>query len=485
MVMKILRSRKFSRRVLAVVVLLFLPPFVFWGIGGFSDRQAVIGTIHGRKILAEDLAQSLEAMRVQVILSNFNDYQTMQKILQNRELMNYISWQRLVLEDEARRQKIKISNADVIAYITKHPLFMRNGVFSQEIYNSLLKNTLSITPRDFEEDVRGNLAVQAVRDSIFEGIAVSDNEVSDFYNRNFGKIGISYLLIDRYAVPEEPAVEEKDLRMYFEAYKENFYEPEQVEIEYIELPYAGADEKSAAARKINAAYSALLSSPDAFQKISEGLGLKYAKPEAFSAETVISGKDFFPGFYETCFSLGKGEMSAPVFSGEENGSVYVIRKRGSVPRREKSFEEVSSSLEEPAKERKYLEKAKEKAEVVYASLSSGGITLERAAEAENLDLFSAVEIGPDSYIEGFGPVSDILAEFVNAAEGEILEPVVSTKGVIIARLDKRFPPDEKDFSEKKDRIKRLLLIQKQGDAFDAWFTKKTETAKLKIDIKEL
>ncbi len=67
----------------------------------------------------------------------------------------------------------------------------------------------------------------------------------------------------------------------------------------------------------------------------------------------------------------------------------------------------------------------------------------------------------------------------------MLEPIASVKSVIITRLDKRYPPDEKDFAGKKDRIKQMLLIRKQGEAFDSWFVKRSESAKLKVDLNEL
>ena len=396
-----------------------------------------------------------------------------------------MAWERLILLDEAKRKKITITNQDLVKFISTHPLFQKNGVFDNAVYTTLIRNTLSLLPRDFEEYVRENLAVQTVRQEILKDINVSEEEIIDFYNMNFGQINCSYILVDDSLLPPELDTTEADLKEYYELHKDNFYDPAQVQIEYIEIPYSSTAENEQARKKLTSLYSKLISGDKTFRETALENGVKYSKPDIFSSENLLPEVPFFREFYETAFTLNKDEISPSIYSHPEKGSAYIIHKIENYPRQYKSYDEMKNALKDPALEKKRLALSKQKADELYTEMLTQGLSLEELSDEYNLRIKTSGQIGFDGYIENFGPTRNLLSKMENVAEGETIASVVSLKGVIIPRLDKRFPPEEKDFAEKKDRIKNLLLVRKQTKALDEWFNSKKTKVQLQADIKEL
>jgi peptidyl-prolyl cis-trans isomerase D len=486
MVLNIMRSRKFKQRALAILAVIFIPAFLFWGISGtLSNRQDVIGKINGDTILANEFAKSREAMKIQVILSNFTNYPAIQRILNNRELLNYMAWERLILLDEAQKKRIKITNQDVIGFISTHPLFQKNGVFDKNIYNTLLKDTLMVHPRDFEEYIRGNLAVQAVRKDILKDVNVQEEEIEEFYKKNFGKINCSYLIIGENVLDENIKITETDIEEYYELYKETFYDPARVEIEYIQATYSTPAEQRQIRKKLTSVYAKFLSGNDSFLQTAEKAGLTCKKPENFSREKLPESVPHSGEFLQTAFTLPEGEISSSIYSAPDNGTAYMIHKIKNYPRRYKSFDEVKNNIKKPALAMKRLKLSKQKAEEIYADMSVRGLSLEEAADSLDTEIKTAKGIGPEDYLENFGLAGELIYSMENAREGEPLHPVNSKKGVIIPRLDKRLPPDKEDLSEKHDRIKEVLLVKKQTKVFDDWFKAKEKKIKLEADLKEI
>ena len=75
MVLGIMRSRKFSKRVLMGLLIIIIPAFVFWGVGSLSDRPKPAGKIYGRAVSAENFFSSRQGVQTQILLNYFTDYE--------------------------------------------------------------------------------------------------------------------------------------------------------------------------------------------------------------------------------------------------------------------------------------------------------------------------------------------------------------------------------------------------------------------------
>ena len=73
MVLSILRSRKFSKRVLLALLVIIIPAFVFWGAGSLTDRPELIGTIGGTKVYPDDFMESFQGIKSQIFMSYYGN----------------------------------------------------------------------------------------------------------------------------------------------------------------------------------------------------------------------------------------------------------------------------------------------------------------------------------------------------------------------------------------------------------------------------
>jgi hypothetical protein len=483
MVMKQMRSKKFARRALAIIAVLFIPAFILWGVGSVSSRdKTLIGKIYGNKIFIDDLAESRRAVRIQLITSGTADAETFREITGNRELMNRMAWERLILLEAARNKGIRTPNEEVVEFISAHPLFRKNGRFDNTRYKTILANTFRITPRDFEEAVRENLDVRKIRQEIIADAKIEENQITSFYMARFGKYSFSYVPITREAFPEDPKISDEDLKTYYEKYREHFYTPQEATIEYLIGEYETRSERDAFRGRVTSLYSSIIEEDVPLKSKAGQAGMEFGEAGPFSREDIVPGIPFSQDFYDTVFDLGPGETSQPLFiSSGDNGYALIIKKTGHTPRSKRTFDEVKQELRTAVLETERTRMLRAKAMELYDRYGS----LESIATETSLPVRTTGKVGRDSYIDNFGPASLLIEEAAGSNEGTLLPPVSSGMRVIIPRLDKIFPPDKADLEEKRSSIEGLLLRQAHAEKFENWFREHSDKVELNTDLAEV
>lgn len=198
--LKLLRHKNVAKIVLWAILILILPAFVIWGTGNLGRSKekgpTYVGVINNKKVSFDDFAGSLADIRCQIILNYFNQAQMIDLFLKNKPLMGKLAWDGVILSREVKRLGIKVSDKEVVGYIRKHPLFLRNGAFDDMIYQYVLRNNMGIDPRGFEEMVRANLATKKLYDIMTKDIKITDAEVLEEYKKEVAKFKISYVLIE-------------------------------------------------------------------------------------------------------------------------------------------------------------------------------------------------------------------------------------------------------------------------------------------------
>lgn len=473
MVLNILRSKKFARRVMLGLLILIIPAFVLWGIGGITRKRELVGTIDNRKIYEEDLAKSREGIKAQLLFSYYGNFNAMTELLQNRLFLNSMAWERLIFLTEARRKKIKISDKDLLAAIALHPLFQRDGVFNKLAYDYILRNTLHTDSYQFEVLARENLQAKALQNSLMNGIIVPDEEVLSEYKKRNDKVNLSYIFIGKDRFKNQAVIAEEEERKYYDENINFFFEPLKIEIEYIDVPYSTAFEKNAALRKIENIYPYLAEAKEDFKLVAKDNSLHYAETGAFSRSDAPQDVPFFKEFHETAFRLKKGEISAPVFSPREEGAgtVYVLRKKEELPQKRKDFDTARDEIKNALTEKKSLLLAEEKVQAFYRKIVDENVSLEKIAEESNENITQTGEIIAGDYIENIGPADKIVSSALQTGQGEIISPLTFKNGVFLARLDAIIPIDHEKFEKEKETLKNELLMDKQMKALGEWLNK--------------
>jgi len=475
----IFRSKRFAKWTLIGLLIVIIPAFVLWGAGSISKGQKLIGTIGSQKVYPDDLVKSLEGMKAELLLTYYGDYDTFNRILQNRALMNRLAWERLIFLNAADKAGIKATNKDVIAFLSRHPLFIKNGVFNQQVYDHIIKNIFRTESRQFEELVRQNLRISTLQNELFKDIDVPDEEVMDLYKKTNDTVDISYVLVDKELFKNVPAPSDEEVKAFFEENIRQFYTPAKAEIEYIEFSFANEEEKKDIAAKIGEIYPKLLEKPENFKEIADEYGLTYKKVGPLSQNDLIPGIKFSQNIYDIAFRLDEGAISPPLVTGDDKGDVYIVRKINDIPSKPPVFEEVRETVVERMTDQKRMIMAGERAETLYGDISGNNISLEEAAKKIDREVQTAETVSFTGYIENIGPADIIVEKALLIEPGNTLSPVVTPKGILLVRLDKITPADETKFEETKENLRMNILTRKRGDLLQEWFNDKAPKTDLK------
>jgi peptidyl-prolyl cis-trans isomerase D len=208
--------------------------------------------------------------------------------------------QEQVLLVEAEKLGIHANDNDVIQYLhtgqAGQVLFPNGKFIGQDQYTNLIATRFNLSVKDFEDDVKHDIAIKRLQALITAGVTVGDQEVRDTYRKGNIKIKFDYAVLSsddlrktinpsdaeletffkknaaRYAtgVPEErqityfaftpnqlpggvPQPSQQEIQQYFTAHQAEYTVPEQAHSRHILIKVdAGADAKTDAAAKAKA-----------------------------------------------------------------------------------------------------------------------------------------------------------------------------------------------------------------------------------------
>ena len=197
--LKLLRHKRVAKVVLWAILILILPAFVIWGTGSLGRSKdkgpSYVGLINNKKVTFDAFADSLACMKAQILMNFYNQQQVLDTLLKNKEFMGKMAWDRLIMASQAKQQKIRVSDSEVITFIRNMPIFSRGGRFDDRIYGYVLRNNLGLSPRSFEEMMRENLKSQKLNAGLTKDVKVSDGEVLSQYKADNEKFKVSYVIL--------------------------------------------------------------------------------------------------------------------------------------------------------------------------------------------------------------------------------------------------------------------------------------------------
>jgi len=140
--------------------------------------------------------------------------------------------QRKLLLSEARRQGIRVSDAELIERVHSYPVFQVNNNFDPTRYLQVLRLS-QLTPGDFEQNQREELLLAKLEHLIKEAIQVTEVEVREAFIHDKEQLNVEYLRIDPARFAAQVEVNDADLSTYYQEYVERFRKPEQVRFGYV------------------------------------------------------------------------------------------------------------------------------------------------------------------------------------------------------------------------------------------------------------
>lgn len=159
--LKYLRNKQTQKRLYLVLALLILPPFLFWGISltEGENRPSTLGLIGSKKVSIQEYLASYKAVQRQLAFLHGDKSDEMRP----RVNLKGEAWDRLLLLDYAKKNKIRTRDAEVVEWLVKQPVFFdRTGRFNENFYKLYVKEYLRMNTREFEEEIRGLLTIQKI-----------------------------------------------------------------------------------------------------------------------------------------------------------------------------------------------------------------------------------------------------------------------------------------------------------------------------------
>ena len=380
---------------------------------------------------------------------------------------------------EAERMGIGATEEEVRERIARFPSFQENGRFRISRYQEVLRLN-NFTPEEFEGDIRREIAGQKLQRIISDGILVTPEEVEkEFLDRN-QEVKVRYVAID----PEqlsEMAVEEEELRKYFENNKESFKvgeqrkvryvkvatdpntvevtdeqiqarievlsEKEQVRASHILIRFEG-DEEAEARKRAGEILRKVQSGQD-----FAGLARQYSQDET----TAEKGGDlgFFqrgqlvPEFETAAFSLQPGDVSDLVKTPFGFHIIKTTEKPGSDPKARRPLAEFEVRQQEADKVTRNL------ATRIAYELNKGS-ELEEVAQSQGLSVQESPYFGLGDPITGLLVRNDFNQKVFALEKGDVVAPYQASGNYIVGELADIKLPEAPLFEPLRNRVEEAF-----------------------------
>lgn len=335
-----------------VLLILFLTPLALVGIEGYfssGSSKDTAKTVNGQEISNKELENATKSYSQQY-LSYVNGDETLlnQSFIKDKALESLIA--RNLLLQQAEKLGISLSDAQIEQMIAQQPSLQENGKFSEALYANYLKS-VGLTSQALIENLRQDHALKMMTSMVMDyalvskvdiqqianlqteqrtihlasiklddykkGIQVSQQEVSDYYNkhknafRQVASVDVDFVVLSPANLPAVNAqATDAELQQAYAKFVESQKSTVKPSVKHILIT---ADSRSDADAKkladsVAAQIKAGMSFADAAQKYSDDTDSK-----SKGGVLAVYDKGVFGDAFDTAVaSLKSGQVSAPV-----------------------------------------------------------------------------------------------------------------------------------------------------------------------------
>jgi hypothetical protein len=449
-----LHNKKTQKKIYLILIIGVGLPFIFWGTtSSFRGRKVDVyyGKIFGRRISQPEYEDALRAVQIQAMMQFGDAFYELQKLLD----LKGMAWQRLILLHEAKRRKMKVTDAELINSVGNNPAFQKNGKFDKSLYESIVRYEFHLQPRAFEEHLRQDIILKKLSDSVTGTVSLTDSEIQEAYKKENEQISINYIAGLPSDFQKDIAPTEEELKDYFSKNSIEFKQPLSFNLEYLSLD---SIEKI---KNRNLQKEGLV-------KIAKSYNLTVQETGLFGQTDPIPGIGWQQQISNTLSKLKVGDF-LPVR--EIENRYYLVRLKERKEPYIPQYQNVTDKVKEVFTKNKARDIAKEKVENCLKKLKDEyainpkGIDFEKIAKESGLKSSSTDLFKFGSYIEGIGGSDKIFTVANNLKEGDSSEIIDMPSGFYIVKVKSKVSVDEKKFAEEKKSFSQKLLMQKKEEYF--------------------
>lgn len=489
--LKTLRKKGVAKKILWVVAIVIIISFGFFGTANYLRRThgfSYAGKVFNRTISFDEFDRNLMHARNQAMLLYGENFYKLKQLVN----LESDAWDRIILLHEARRQRIRVTDQEVIKAVENFDLFKKNGSFDARNYDQIVRYYFKCDPRDFEETIRDLLTFAKLKDKIASAVRVADEDIRKAYQEKNEKAQVSYVLFSTQTYQKDVAVDHQEIEQYYAQHKEELRQPPSIKILYLQAelsPDANEEQKTAVAQKIEKITGDLKATPD-LEKIGQKYGLAVKESDFFSREKPLDSKLNLP--YEVllkAFELEGEQVSDPVTTSKGYYILKLKQKRDAyIP----DLKEASDSIKQTLVYGKAKDIAKAKAADSLKQIkeqaagnpqkSFADIVGALGLKAQQTPLFDRSQ----PYLPGIGPAKEFLnAAFALNDKNKISDVIDVPVGYGIIHLDSFLPVDEEKFKNEKENFGKLVLEEKKNQMFSDFLQDLRIKANLQDNISKI
>ena len=506
--------RQHTRIMQFLLFLLIFPSFVLFGLEGYngmSEKGAVVATVNGHDITANELEnahrEQVERMRsamptldVKVFDSPEAKLATLERLVRERLLQVAAQDLRLGASDQRLANELQ-QNPNIQA------LRRPDGALDIERYKQLLSSQ-GMTPEMFENRVRADLASRQVMGGVgitsFSPKALADVTLNAFYEQRQAQVArfaaadfvarlkptsedltayyqanadkfqsleradVEYVVLDLASVQKTVSVSEEELKSYYEQNMTRLSNLEERRVSHILITAdaaAPAAEREKARAKAEKLLAEIKQSPDKFADLARknsqdtGSAAKGGDLDFFARGAMVKP------FEEAAFALKKGDTSGLV---ETEFGFHILRLTDIKTPKQKTFEESRGTLEADVRrqlaQRKFAEAAEQFTNTVYEQSDS----LKPVAERLKLDVKRA-----NNLTRGAAPQEHVLLSnpklLAAVFSPDAIEKKRNTEAIelgvnqlVSARIVQYSPTKALPFDEVKQRVQEMWVVEQSA-----------------------
>ena len=242
--------RSFAKGWIAFILLGIVSiPFIFWGMGQLVNKTVVtsyVAKVNGSEIMPNRLRQAYEQafqQRQQQMGGHYNPTPAQQKQLKMQTLQNLIDNQLLL--QQAEKDRLVASAADVRAQIEQIPAFQLNGRFNYQQYKAVLASN-NLTVPEFENEVRSNVVMDVLQQGMTRSVFPTPREVASVaaLATQQRKAAWFVLPIKDFKPAKQPS--QDAIASYYKAHQSKYSVPEKLTISYLRLDKKALEQRISA-----------------------------------------------------------------------------------------------------------------------------------------------------------------------------------------------------------------------------------------------
>jgi peptidyl-prolyl cis-trans isomerase D len=415
--------------------------------------------------------------------------------------------QRELVEQEAQRQGIVVTDDEISRVVKQSPAFQQNGQFDYELYKRAVTSNFG-GPSKYEDEVRRSLAYQKMMALLRETAKVSDDDVKDAWLTENDKVSLEFARFPKQLARAEVHANDAQVKdfaakngdrveQYYKANQAKYDKKKRVRARHILAkvePNAPAEQAEAAKKKIEDAAARVKKGED-FAKLAKELSDDAGSKDTGGELGLFGEHVMAKPFEDAAFKMKKGELSEPV---RTQFGWHLIQVEDVVEPEKISLEKATPDIARDLVEGDLAQKlAHDKAEETLKRLQSGKSFADvLPAEAkkkgqESVKLGSSV-IKPDETglfgagdspnIPRVGPVPELFADALKGNAGQVLARVYDTPaGPVVARVKERQRPDDSKFAEKKGEVEMRLRLNRESQIEQGWVKALKEKSKVELN----